>query len=91
MNKSQEDDLAFIRKHIESFPTIEYCRAKTVKKFLDPSLNITIMYSLYQIKCVEDGKLPLMENIYRKSFNFEFNLAFHVPKTDRCSICEKKA
>ena len=25
-----------------------------------------------------------------KVFNCEFNLAFHVPKTDRCDVCEEK-
>lgn len=92
VNKSKEEDLAYIRKHIESFPTIEshYCRAKTNRKFLDPSLNISKMHSLYESKCAEDGKLPLKEHMYRKVFNCEFNLAFHVPKTDRCDVCEEK-
>ena len=70
MNKSKEEDLAYIRKHIERFPTIEshYCRDKTNRKFLDPSLTISKMHSLYESKCAEDDKLPLKEHMYRKSF-----------------------
>ena len=48
------------------------------------------MHSLYESKCAEDDKLPLKEHMYRKVFNCEFNLAFHVPKTDRFDVCEEK-
>jgi len=38
-----------IRTHITSFPAIEshYCRSTTSKKFIDGSLNISLMYKLY--------------------------------------------
>ena len=48
------------------------------------------MHTLYEIKCAEDDKLPLKEHMYRKVFDCEFNLAFHVPRTDRCDVCEEK-
>ena len=32
---------------------------------------------------------PVSLHMYRKIFNTEFNLSFHVPKKDRCDYCEE--
>jgi hypothetical protein len=36
-------------------------------------------------------KEPVSKAMYSHIFNTEFNIAFHVPKSDRCDICEAYA
>ena len=77
--------------HINSFPVIDshYCRAKTNKKYVQPGLNIERMYDLYKSHCSEKGLPFVKSSYYRHVFNTEFNIGFHVPKTDRCEKCEE--
>lgn len=80
----------FAREHIKSFPTVEahYCRATTTRLYLGAHLSVGKMIDLYKEKCSEDGVQPVKDSQYRKIFNTEFNLGFHIPKTDRCDFCE---
>lgn len=89
--KIPEEDVNFVKVHIDSFPTVEshYCRANTQRKYLEPSLNIKKMYSLYTELCTASNKPPVKESFYRNIFCNEFNLHFHVPKKDRCDLCEE--
>ena len=77
--------------HINSFPVIDshYCRAKTNKKHVQPGLNIERMYYLYKSHCSEKGLPFVKSSYYRHVFNTEFNIGFHVPKTDRCEKYEE--
>lgn len=77
--------------HINSFPVIDshYCRAKTNKKYVQSGLNIERMYDLYNSHCSEKGLPRVKSSYYRYVFNNEFNIGFHVPKTDRCEKCEE--
>ena len=79
-----------VSQHIESFHLIDshYCRAKTSKQYLEPSLNISKMYDLYKEKFVGVDDVPVKESYYRFIFNNEYNIDFHKPKTDRCDLCE---
>lgn len=90
-NKTSEEDMDFIRNHINSFPKIEshYRRAETSKQYLESNLNMARMYSLYCEKCEDEGRKSASETVYRKVFNTEFNLSFHTPKNDRCDLCEE--
>ena len=47
------------------------------------------MHELYQLDCNSKGITPEKYHTYKNIFNFEFNLGFHVPKNDRCDICEE--
>ena len=47
------------------------------------------MHSLYVESCKEKDITYQKENVYRQVFNNEFNLAFYVPKKDRCDSCEE--
>ncbi|CAG9759837.1 unnamed protein product [Ceutorhynchus assimilis] len=89
--KISENDVNFVKMHIDFFPTLEshYCRANTQRKYLDPSLNIKKMYSLYIKLCTASNKTAVKESFYRNIFCSEFNLHFHVPKKDRCDLCEE--
>lgn len=74
-----------IRNHIKSFPVVEshYCRASSRKTYLESNLNLTKMYALY----VESVERPQKIHVYRKIFDYEFNIAFHKPKKDVCDKC----
>lgn len=47
-----------IRNHIKSFPLIDshFCRARTSKKYIDGSLNLSTMYRLYKDQCLSSNK-----------------------------------
>lgn len=86
-----EEALAFVKIHIESFPCVEshYCRANTKRNYLDSTLNIKKMYELYTEACNSSGRQPVKQSFYRSVFCSQYNLHFHVPKKDRCDLCEE--
>ena len=78
-NKTSEEDKAFIRQHIESFPVYEshYSRSDNPhRRYLSPDLSQAKMYHLYKEKCNENGCRPVSDWVYRKTFCEEFNLSF---------------
>lgn len=81
-----------IRDHINCFQTVEshYCRPKSSRLFLPPTLNICKMYHLYEEYC-EDNGIPqkATESMYRTVFNTEFNMSFFQPKKDLCDVCHR--
>lgn len=91
-NKISEDMLESVRCHIRSFPTFRshYSRKDAPhKKYLSPDLNVGKMYSLYVIKCKDDSVTPVKEPIYRRIFNYEFNLSFYKLRIDTCNTCDR--
>lgn len=56
-----------------------YCRSNTKKEYLEPELTLSRMYNFYVEKCQEESVVPAKSHLYRKIFNTEFNLDFHVP------------
>jgi len=75
--------------HIRSFPVVDshYCWARTSKKYLEQGLNIQKMYDLY---LHQTPKPPFVKDfIYRRIFKSEFGYSFHIPKSDRCDLCEE--
>lgn len=77
-----------IKEHIQTFPVkVSHYSSKTIR-YLDASLNVKTMHSLF----VE--KYPELENLvkyefYLKFFNENFNLKFGRPQVDVCSECER--
>jgi hypothetical protein len=61
---------------------------RTQKKYLAEGLNVTILYEEYVKQCSSTEVTPGKIHLYRQIFNEEFNIAFHVPKKDRCDTCE---
>ena len=53
-NKTSEARVNDVRKHIESFPTVEshYTRKRSKRQYLNGDLIITKMYTMYNDKCV---------------------------------------
>lgn len=91
-NKIPEGRVAIIEEHIRSFPTYtsHYSRAKSGnRKYLNPTLNLTIMYNLYKKSCEEKEIVPEKDSFYRKIFNTKFNFSFHRPQTDTCVTCDR--
>ncbi|XP_062602831.1 uncharacterized protein LOC134264549 [Saccostrea cucullata] len=89
-SKFTQEDKEYIREHIRSFPTVSshYCRKNTQRRYLSKDLSISKMYELYREKCSEDGMVPKKFWLYDRIFGEEFNLGFHKPKKDLCTICE---
>lgn len=89
--KTSEERLNEIRNHIESFPTVEshYLRKSSQRMYLAPDLNIRRMHEQYVRKCQENGTEAVNEPVYRRIFNEEYNISFHVPKKDQCNFCNK--
>ena len=63
--RTKEEDLNFIRGHIDSFPRIpsHYCRSSTRKEYLEPGLSITGMYDMYVTKCHESHVTPVEKSM----------------------------
>lgn len=84
-----EDIKNGIRAHISSIPSIEshYTRAHTEKTYIEGSKTIAQLYRDYKSDCVAQGIPYANLTMYRKIFNYEFNIAFFVPKKDQCQTC----
>ena len=91
--KISEESKNRVRSHTESFPTVEshyrYTRASSKRLYLESYLNIEKMYELYVACCNEAGEIPVKSYYYHKIFVTAYNLDFHVPKSDRCDLCEE--
>lgn len=87
-NKLPESQATFLKKHITSFPAVEshYCRKSTGRRYLDPCLNVQIMYKLYVEECTKQNLAPVSISKYRQVFR-KYNLGFFKPKKDQCKYC----
>ena len=76
-NKTTEDDIAFIKQHINSFPRYQshYSRQDNPhRKYLSPELSVAKMYQLYKEKYREEERETVCSEW--KTFNENFNLSF---------------
>ena len=82
--RTGENILLAVADHINSFSIVEshYCRSRTVKRYLDPSLSVSAMYRLYTDLCESKGLEKVSQDKYRKIFDYDFNYGFHRPKKD---------
>lgn len=89
--KTKLRDLQFLREFINKFPCYEshYCRSRSNKKYLAPSLTIARMYREYKIVCDFQQRVCLSECIFRRTFNYDFNLTFKKKKADTCKRCDE--
>lgn len=72
-----------VRDHINMFEIVDshYCRAKTERKYLPPTLNISKMFMMYEEYCVENNiARKATESMYRQIFTTEFNISFFYPR-----------
>lgn len=90
-NKISDMRMQSVREHIEKFPCYQshYTRAKNPnRKYLSSDLNVTLLHKLYTEYCTENSIIPVSIDIYRRTFNNEYNLHFHAPRTDTCGKCD---
>ena len=87
-NKLSDEIHQQVWDHINSYPKVDshYCRATTKREYLESSLNVTKMFEAY-CQMHRDGQ-TCKDTYYRKVFNTEFNLGFHVPSNDICDSCD---
>lgn len=78
-----------VRSHISSIPTIEshYTRAHSEKVYIEGSKTIAQLHRDYKAQCESEGRPYANLTMYRQIFNYEFNIAFFIPKKDQCQIC----
>lgn len=78
-----------VRNHISSIPTIEshYTRQHSQKNYIEGGKTIAQLYRDYKDDCQKENKPYAKFSMYRNMFNYEFNLAFFVPKKDQCQTC----
>ena len=88
-NKTPDKAVERVKSHIKSFPTVSshYTRKDTRREYLPQDLNTTKMHELYTEECRKEGSVPVSLRLYRRIFNENFNISFHVPKKDQCSTC----
>ena len=69
-NKTHEERVNGVCKHIESFPTVEshYTRKRSKRQDLNGDLSITKMYTMYKDKCVIEKKKPVTERYIETFF-----------------------
>ena len=83
--------MIIVQEHISSFSSYQshYTRVHNPnRKYLSEDMNIRLLYNLYKDHVEGQGKEPVAEHIYRRTFNNEFNLHFHVPHKDTCIKCD---
>ncbi|XP_076435043.1 uncharacterized protein LOC143274927 [Babylonia areolata] len=77
-NKTRPEDRDRVRSHIESALILDIY-SKTVDgaptAIPGQDLNVTKLHQDYVQVCQQDGKEPVSEDVYRKTFNTEYNLA----------------
>lgn len=90
-NKTNARDMQFLKDFIGRFPRYEshYRRSHTDKMYLAPHLTIAKMYREYRLVCEFQGRVCLSEFIFRRTFNYDFNLGFKSRKTDTCKTCDE--
>lgn len=86
-NKLNDVDRSSVFDHISSFRSRKshYSRGQHKKVYLSEDLNVKKMFMLYKDK-YPNSKASY--NLYLKTFNNSFNIAFGYPRCDTCSTCD---
>ena len=66
-----------------------FCRETTKRQYMSSNLNVTTLYELYKTKMKKENAVTVGPQTYRNIFMTKFNIGFHKPKKDACSICIK--
>lgn len=88
-NKTSDDVLKDAKEFILSLPLLpsHYCRRDSKKLYLPEEFkNITNLYRIYQNN-FQDGRKIMSFKVFSVWFKKTFNIGFHVPKKDKCSLC----
>lgn len=80
-------------KFIRCLPAVSshYCRNKSNNKYLPTEFrNIANLYLIYKDYCTKKNEFPISSLVFRRFFKTKYSIGFHLPKKDKCKICEKK-
>ena len=85
-----EEVIDGIVQHVCLFKTVEshYVRKNSNYQYLSTTLDIATMHRLYVKWCAEKNCTSASYFTCRIIVKEKFNIKFHVPKKDRCDLCE---
>lgn len=89
-NKKTEGTIKTVRDFIEKIPVVpsHYCRSKTKKLYMASDIrNFSNLYRLYKGDCQMQKTDPEGRATFFRVFK-GYNLGIHVPKKDKCNLCE---
>lgn len=93
-NKSDPSKVNILKNFIEQLPAVpsHYCRNKSKKMYLPQEFrNIKGLYDVYKqhLKNKDKESDILSLRVFRHIFKNCFHIGFHLPKKDKCVLCEK--
>ena len=99
-NKTPDEAISLVKRHIELIPRMEshYCRKRVKRQYVDPDLTITKIHEEYLKWMKEQAtahpndvqyQKTVSEKVYRDIFCNDYNLSAFKPKKDQCKFCEK--
>uniref|UniRef100_A0A6P7GVK6 Uncharacterized protein LOC114347251 n=1 Tax=Diabrotica virgifera virgifera TaxID=50390 RepID=A0A6P7GVK6_DIAVI len=93
-NKFLSSQVSLVKEYIKQLPAVpsHYCRNKSNKLYLPAEFeNVTNLYRLYKKYLVDSERLTEIVSLskFRKIFRSDFHIGFHLPKKDKCNVCEK--
>lgn len=92
-NKSDEANVSILKSFIEHLPAVpsHYCRSNSNKLYLPQEFrNIKGVYQCYieHLKTLNKESCKLSLRVFRSVFKNNFHIGFHLPKKDKCVMCE---
>ncbi|XP_045492428.1 uncharacterized protein LOC123691887 isoform X2 [Colias croceus] len=79
-----------VRTYIKELPALpsHYCRKNSTRTYLPTEFrNISNLYRIYKETQLANGNVYAGEKLFKKIFNTEFNIGFHLPRKDKCLKC----
>lgn len=93
-NKTSSELRQNVVNFIMKLPAVpsHYCRAKTSRKYLPSEFrNLAFLYRIFVKDQINIGNNSHVSfKVFRGIFQNEFNIGFHLPKKDKCVICEPR-
>ena len=90
-HRTHSEAIEDVNRFINSIPTRESHYSQNDKagvRYLDPTLNCTRLYQQYEEEYRDSLHGLVRPSRFSKIFNFDFNLRFGYPRSDKCATCE---
>lgn len=90
-NKTAPELSSNVEAFISSLPAVpsHYCRAGSTRKYLPSDFkNLSSLFRLYKSLRKKNQAQSVSDKVFKKIFHTKFNIGFHVPKKDKCVVCE---
>lgn len=94
-HKTTTEDKNRVHEFIKKLPAVSshYCRSSTTRKYLPSELrNVSFLYRIFAREQLEFYKIKTKVSlkVFRQIFINDFNIGFHLPKKDKCTLCESR-